>query len=224
MKFLKLFLLSALVLVAVTSCIGCSTLGYYSQSIHGHLSLMNQREPIDELLLEGGLDQQTRQRLEVAAEVRDFASSQLALPDNGSYRSYVELDRDYVVWNVVAAPEFSMQPKEWCFPVAGCVSYRGYYKLSAAEEFAAGLRTEGYDVAVIPAPAYSTLGWFDDPVLSSMFRRGELILAENIFHELAHQQLYIQDIRFTEDHCFFYRMFQFPDIPGPFICAKGING
>jgi len=177
----------------MTSCVGCSNLGYYAQSIHGHMSLMNQRQPINDLLVADQLTETTRKRLEIAVQVRDFATLQLGLPDNGSYRSYVDLDREYVVWNVVAAAEFSMQPKEWCFPIAGCVSYRGYYAKSAAEDFAAGLKAEGYDVAITPSPAYSTLGWFDDPVLNTMFKRGELILAETIFHELAHQQLYIKD-------------------------------
>lgn len=193
MKRHKLLLFSLLLLVTVSSCVGCSTLGYYSQSVRGHLGLMSQREPISEVLTDKSLDGKTRQNLQTAVEVRNFASEQLALPENDSYRKFVQLDREYVVWNVVAAPEFSLKPKEWCFPVAGCVSYRGYYQLEDANAFATEQKKAGLDVAVIPVPAYSTLGWFDDPVLSSMFNRGELILAETIFHELAHQQLYVQD-------------------------------
>ncbi len=192
-RLLKSLSLLVLVLVAISSCVGCSTLGYYAQSIGGHLSLMHQREPIDALIGKERLSQSRREQLQKIQEIRDFASRQLALPDNGSYRSYVELDRDYVVWNVVATPAFSLKPKEWCFPVAGCVAYRGYFSKEDAEAFAAGLREQGYDVAVNPVPAYSTLGWFDDPVLSSMLRRGELLLAETIFHELAHQRLYVKN-------------------------------
>ena len=116
---------------------------------------------------------------------------ELALPDNASYRRYVQLDRPYVLWNVVATPELSLQPLVWCFPVAGCVSYRGYYSQAAAQEFAATLRASGHDVQVSGTPAYSTLGWFSDPLLSSFIHYGEADLARLMFHELAHQQLYI---------------------------------
>jgi len=134
-------------------------------------------------------------------EIREYATQQLGLPDNDSYKSYVELDRDYVVWNVIAAPEYSLTPKTWCFPVAGCVAYRGYYAHRDAEKFAASLNAQEqqYDVAISGASAYSTLGWFDDPVLSSMSDRGEILLAETIFHELAHQVLYLKkDSAFNE--------------------------
>lgn len=192
-RILRWLLLSLLALAAATSCVGCTNLGYYAQSIRGHLSLMHQREPIDELLENGELDNARQEQLLAAQEIREFATRQLGLPDNESYRSYVQLDRDYVAWNVVATPAFSLKPLEWCFPIAGCVSYRGYFSLESAEAFAAELNQQGYDVAVNPVPAYSTLGWFDDPILSSMIHRGELLLAENIFHELAHQQLYVKD-------------------------------
>ncbi|HID80756.1 MAG TPA: aminopeptidase [Chromatiales bacterium] len=191
--FLKFLLLSMLALVAISSCVGCSTVGYYAQGITGHLALMHQREPIDELLENEGLEKSRQEQLQAAQTIRDFASQQLGLPDNGSYRSYVELDRDYVVWNVVATPAFSLKPLEWCFPIAGCVSYRGYFSREDAEAFAAELKRQGHDVVVNPVPAYSTLGWFDDPVLSSMIHQGELLLAQTIFHELAHQQLYVKD-------------------------------
>lgn len=192
-RFLKFLLLSLLSLVAISSCVGCSTVGYYAQGITGHLALMHQREPIDELLENVGLDQSRLKQLQAAQTIRDFATQQLGLPDNDSYRSYVELDRDYVVWNVVATPAFSLKPLEWCFPIAGCVSYRGYFSLESAKAFAAELKQQGYDVVINPVPAYSTLGWFDDPVLSSMIHQGELLLAQTIFHELAHQQLYVKD-------------------------------
>ena len=192
-RFLKLLLLLLLALVAISSCVSCSTVGYYAQGITGHLALMHQREPIDELLENNGLDQSRQKQLQAAQTIRDFATQQLGLPDNDSYRSYVELDRDYVVWNVVATPAYSLKPLEWCFPIAGCVSYRGYFSKQSAEAFADELKQQGYDVVVNPVPAYSTLGWFDDPVLSSMIHQGELLLAQTIFHELAHQQLYVKD-------------------------------
>ena len=192
-RFLTFLLLSLLALVAISSCVGCSTVGYYAQGITGHLAVMHQREPIDELLENEGLGQSRQKQLQAAQAIRDFASRQLDLPDNDSYRSYVELDRDYVVWNVVATPAYSLKPLEWCFPIAGCVSYRGYFSREDAEVFAAELKQQGHDVAINPVPAYSTLGWFDDPVLSSMLHQGELLLAQTIFHELAHQQLYVKD-------------------------------
>jgi predicted aminopeptidase len=132
-------------------------------------------------------------------EARDFASRKLDLPDNDSYRTYVKIDRPYVVWNVVAAPVLSVQPKEWCFPIAGCVAYRGYFDEKRARDFAARLRQSGYDVVIEGVPAYSTLGKLPDPVMSTMMRYGSDELASMIFHELAHQLLYVQnDSRFDE--------------------------
>lgn len=174
-------------------------MGYYIQSIHGHLSLMTQRETIKDLLKRKDLEQNHRKQLEQALEIRRYASERLFLPDNGSYSSYVELDKPFVVWNVVAAPELSLQPYEWCFPVVGCVSYRGYYSEEKARHFAASLKKQGLDTYVGGSPAYSTLGWFDDPILSSMMNRGNILLAELIFHELAHQVLYFKnDADFNE--------------------------
>ena len=125
--------------------------------------------------------------------MRDFATTDLGLPDNGSYRSYVQLDRRYVVWNVIAAPEFSLRLREWCFLVVGCVRYRGYYHERAAQDYGNELRSAGEDVYIQGVDAYSTLGWFDDPMLSTLLRRDEAQLAGSIFHELAHQQLFITD-------------------------------
>jgi predicted aminopeptidase len=124
---------------------------------------------------------------------RDFAVQRLDLPDNGSYRSYADLGRDFVVWNVFAAPEFSVEPKRWCFPVAGCVAYRGYFAREAAEAEAARLAADGYDTHVAGVAAYSTLGRFEDPVLNTMLGWSDLALVETLFHELAHQRLYVQD-------------------------------
>ena len=193
---LMLLLLSGL---ALTSCVGCSTLGYYGQAIGGHLSLMNKREPIAPLLQSGDLSTRRQQQLELAVKIRDYASQELGLPDNGSYREFVELGRKAVVWNVVATPEFSLTPKEWCFPFAGCIRYRGYYSEQKARDFAASLNDQDYDIHVGGSGAYSTLGWFDDPLLSTMVDRGKLRMAEVIFHELAHQQLYVKnDSTFNE--------------------------
>ena len=178
---------------------GCGTMGYYAQSIHGHLALMNQREPIEALLTHEDILQNRRDQLETALAIRRYASERLFLPDNGSYSSFVELENPFVVWNVVATPELSLQAREWCFPVVGCVSYRGYYSEEKAQRFAADLIDQGLDVYVGGSPAYSTLGWFDDPILSSMLDRGNIRLAEVVFHELAHQILYFKnDAEFNE--------------------------
>ena len=131
--------------------------------------------------------------------IRDFASHELALPDNGSYRSYADVGRPYVVWNVVAAPEFSVEPKRWCYPVVGCVAYRGYFVEDRARRFAAGLPAKGFDVMVGGVAAYSTLGHFDDPILNTMMGWNDVELAAIIFHELTHQLLYVpNDASFNE--------------------------
>ena len=171
---------------------GCGTL-YVAQAAGGELGVLRKREPIDTLLADPGTAPELRAHLEQVRAARDFATAELGLPDNKSYRTYADIRRPYVVWNVVAAPEFSVVPHHWCFPVAGCVAYRGYFHEARAREFAAALAVEGYDVAVEGVPAYSTLGRFADPVLSSMLRYGDDELAATIFHELAHQLLYVRD-------------------------------
>lgn len=172
---------------------GCNELGYYSQAVRGHLAVINARRPLAEVVADPATPPALRERLNLVTSLRDFASRDLALPANDAFRGYTELDREAVVWNVVAAPEFSLTPRTWCFPIAGCVAYRGYYDKGAAEAFAEGLRQDGDDVVVYGVPAYSTLGWFDDPVLSSFVVWPEAQLAGLIFHELAHQQLYLKD-------------------------------
>ncbi len=169
----------------------CSDGGYYLQAVGGQYKILSNRQPISALLENDHLSSQQRLKLSQILQIRDFASEQLALPENGSYRSYVELEQPYPIWNVVAAPEFSLQPKTWCFPIAGCISYRGYFSESAANEFARKLQTEGYDTLVAGIPAYSTLSWFDDPVLSSFSHWPAPAVARLIFHELAHQKLYL---------------------------------
>jgi predicted aminopeptidase len=177
----------------------CGQIGYYGQAIGGHLELMQARTPIDELLRAPDTDADLRRRLAEVQAVREFASRELGLPDNGSYRSYVDLGRPYVVWNVFAAPELSLQAKNWCLLVVGCVNYRGYYDRRAAEALAAELRQDGYDTFVAGVPAYSTLGHFDDPVLNTFLQQGTLAVARTVFHELAHQIVFVPgDTRFNE--------------------------
>lgn len=172
---------------------GCSSLAYYGQLADGQWQLLRARQPVEQVLADPASSPQLRARLQHAEQARLFASKQLGLPDNGSYRVYADLGRPYVVWNVFATPELSLQPVTHCFPVAGCVAYRGYYQQGAARGAAAVMRQAGMDVYVAGVEAYSTLGWFDDPILSSMVGWGDERLAALIFHELAHQRVYVQD-------------------------------
>jgi predicted aminopeptidase len=184
----------AIVLIASLSG-GC----YLLQSAEGQLSLMSKREPIARVIDEPSTPPKLRAQLQSVTAIRDFASRELQLPDNGSYRKYADIGRPYVVWNVVAAPEFSVEPKKWCFPIVGCVGYRGYFVEPRARRFAAGLHAQGYDVVVGGVAAYSTLGHFDDPILSSMVNWDDVELAAIIFHELTHQLLYVSnDASFNE--------------------------
>ncbi|MBS0581406.1 MAG: aminopeptidase [Proteobacteria bacterium] len=172
---------------------GCATSSYVLQAAGGQFAVMHERVAIAEVVADPKTPQEVRRQLEQVQAARDFASRELGLPDNASYRSYADIGRPFVVWNVVAAPEFSVTPEHWCFPVAGCVSYRGYFHEQAAHAFAYQMRTRGLDVFVGGVPAYSTLGKFADPVLSSMLRYGDDGLAATMFHELAHQLLYLKD-------------------------------
>jgi predicted aminopeptidase len=182
-----------LLLVCCLPLAGCGTAGYYAQAVSGHMSLMSAREPIQEVIDDPDTPEHVRDRLRVALEAREFAVTELGLPDNGSYTRYVQLDRTAVVYNVFAAPEFSLQPKTWCFPVAGCVVYRGYFSEERAQRTASRYAAQGYDTWVGGAAAYSTLGRFEDPLLSSMLYREDARLAGLLFHELAHQKLYVKD-------------------------------
>ncbi len=189
------------VLGAAALAAGCDTLGYYAQSIGGHLGVMAQAQPLTDAIAsaEGANDQRLAQRLELAGRMRDFASRELKLPDNGSYRRYANLHRQFVVWSVFATPELSMELRKWCFPVVGCITYRGYYAQGDAEGYAAGLRREGLETYVAGIPAYSTLGYFDDPLLNTFVYLPEGELARLIFHELAHQVVYVRnDTAFNE--------------------------
>ncbi|MGH8623729.1 MAG: aminopeptidase [Gammaproteobacteria bacterium] len=178
---------------------GCATMAYYSQAVTGHVRVMAAVEPISRVTADPNTPAALRDRLTTIERVRRFATEHLYLPENGSYRSYANIGRDFVVWNVFVAPEFSLQPVKSCFPFAGCVNYRGYFNERSARASAERLRAQGNDVYVGGVVAYSTLGWFDDPVLNTMLRWNKLRLARLIFHELAHQKLYIKhDSPFNE--------------------------
>ena len=166
---------------------------YVTQAARGQLQILNAREPISRVLEDPAAPADLRQRLETVRTAREFASRELGLPNNKSYTSYADLKREYVVWNVVATPEFSVEPRQWCFPIVGCVAYRGYFKEAKAREFAARLREEGLEAIVDGVPAYSTLGKFNDPILSTMMGYGDDELASIMFHELSHQVVYIPD-------------------------------
>jgi len=180
---------------------GCSGAGYYLQAANGQMDLLARRQPIAELLASPGTDAALHERLRAVAELREFAVAELALPDNGSYRSFVALDRPYVVWNVFAAPELSLAAHEWCYPFLGCLAYRGYFQEVPARAEAQRLQAQGLDTWVAGVPAYSTLGWLDDPVLSTFVHWPLGRVAELIFHELAHQRLFVSgDSTFNESY------------------------
>ncbi len=178
---------------------GCGTLRYYSQAVRGEMQVLHRATPIEDELRSDAVPAPLKAKLRAVLGIRAFASRELALPDNDSYKRYSDLGRRYVVWNVFAAPEFSVKPVTSCFLFAGCVGYRGYFDKADAEAEAAALRKRGDDVFIGGVPAYSTLGWFDDPVLSTFIRYPDSELARLIFHELAHQLLYVKgDTRFNE--------------------------
>ena len=172
---------------------GCSSISYYSQLADGQWQLLRAREPVAEVIADPTRPQPLRDHLVQAQKARMFASEHLHLPDNQSYRLYADIGRPYVVWNVFATQEFSLSPENHCFPIAGCVAYRGYYSQGAARGEAALLRQRGMDVSIGGVEAYSTLGWFNDPIMSSMMHWGDERLATLIFHELAHQRFYVKD-------------------------------
>jgi predicted aminopeptidase len=191
-----------LLLILVLS--GCASPAYYYQAASGHLSLMRSRQDIDEYLAKAPGDDQLAARLETAQSILEYADQSLDLPPGDSYSSYAATSDGAVTWNLVAAPEFSLQPKQWCFLVAGCVPYKGYFDENKARKSAARLEDDAMDVAVTPASAYSTLGWFDDPILDTMLEQSDAGLAAILFHELAHQKLYVKgDARFNESYASF---------------------
>lgn len=185
-------LVRALTLSAAASLLSACSLPYYAQAIHGELHLLRMRTPIKEVLTDPGTSPKLKAELTRVEQIRKFAVDVLDLPDNASYTTYVDLHRPYVVWNVVAAEEFSVKPVRWCFPFAGCVSYRGFFHRKAAERFRSRLEARGYDTYAGGTTAYSTLGHFADPVLNTMLAGGEEYVAAILFHELAHQKLYVK--------------------------------
>ena len=172
---------------------------YYMQAARGQLEVLHKREPVEDVIAAAETPGELARRLSLLRDARQFAVDELGLPDNDSYRTYSELDRDYVVWNVFATPEFSLTPKTWCYPIVGCVSYRGYFSEDRARRQAKRLAERGYDVAVGGVAAYSTLGRFDDPILSTMMRWDDVRIVSTLFHELAHQVIYVKnDTGFNE--------------------------
>jgi predicted aminopeptidase len=171
---------------------GCGSIDYYWQGIRGEVELLERAQPIP-AVLDTTSDATLKRKLERAMTIRDYASRELGLPDNASYRSYTDVGRRFVLWNVIATPELSLEPRQWCFPVAGCVNYRGYFDESAAKSEAARFAADGDDVHVSGVPAFSTLGYFNDPVLSTFVRYPDPEIARLIFHELAHQVAYVKD-------------------------------
>jgi len=172
---------------------GCSTIGYYAQAARGQWALLSQARPIDEWLADPSTPEDLKRRLTLAREIRQFASNELGEPDNRSYTRYADLKRSAAVWNVFATPELSIRLKSWCYPFFGCASYRGYFAREDAERLASRLAAEGYDVSVGPVQAYSTLGYFSDPLLNTFINLPEPELARLVFHELAHQIVYVRD-------------------------------
>lgn len=183
----------SLVLLFSTLMTACESLSYYGQAVAGQWQIVTTKQDIDELIADTTTDDLLRQRLQLVQHARQFSRQQLLLPVGGSYSEYVDLARDYVVWNVYAAPELSLTAKQWCFPIAGCVAYRGYFDKQNAMKKAKALKREGLEVYVGGVRAYSTLGWFDDPLLNTFINDSELALVNLLIHELAHQKCYVKD-------------------------------
>ncbi len=193
MSRLKPAVFITLILLIGSALGGCTTISYYMQSIAGQSELTLKKRPIKDLLGDEQLAQEERERLETVLALRRFSTVELGLPENDSYLSYADLERRYVVWNIFAAEEFSLTPKRWCYLFVGCLSYRGYFSEQDARQKQQQLQQQGYDVFLGGVTAYSTLGWFNDPVLNTMLRWSDIYLAKVMFHELAHQQLYVRD-------------------------------
>ena len=181
---------TAALLIAALSLAACDSVAWYLQAAQGHLSIVTSRRDMRALLNDPELAPALAAKLELVLEAREFAASELMLPAGENYLEFVRLEREHAVWNVFAAPEFSLEPVTWCYPIAGCAAYRGYFSESDAQDYAAELETQGLDVYVGGVDAYSTLGWFDDALLSTVVGRPDHQLAALIFHELAHQVAY----------------------------------
>jgi predicted aminopeptidase len=189
----KRWLNMTLAVIGLSMLTACSELSYCVQCVSGHLDVMSRSRPIDEILKDPQLPAGEREQLTKVLAIRAFAVDELGLPDNDSYRLYADVGRPYVVWNVVATPEFSLSPKQWCYPILGCVAYRGYFDADEAKQMKEELAAQGYDVDLYGVKAYSTLSWSDDPVLNTFLDGNDSQLASLIFHELAHQVVYVAD-------------------------------
>jgi len=183
----------SIVVIQLSWLSACANLSYYAQAVNGHFKVIHHSRPISTVIANPAVDPKLKQTLSKVMQMREFASRELKLPDNLSYTSYADLERPFVVWNVFASPELSLKLKKWCFVRVGCVNYRGFFSQAKAERYAEELRQEGYDVHVGGIRAYSTLGWFSDPVLNTFIGYSEMDLARLIFHELAHQVVYVPD-------------------------------
>ena len=172
---------------------GCQSASYYAQAILGQVQIMSAKRPVAELIEDPGTPPAVKEKLAYMLALREFAREELLLPVGRAYQDYADIQRPFVVWNVFAAPELSLEPKTWCYPVVGCASYRGYFSRGNAEDYANTLRQEGYDVSIAGVLAYSTIGWFDDPLLSTFLQLDNPRLSALIFHELAHRVLYVAD-------------------------------
>lgn len=214
---------------------GCETVHFYSQAATGQLRILAGRKPIDRLVADEQTDAKLRRQLRWVQAIRAYAGAELHLPVGSAYSEFTQIEGEYALWNLIAAPEFSLSPKRWCYPIAGCASYRGYFDKADAQVQAGRLRAEGYDVYLGPVPAYSTLGWFDDPVLSSFVDWQPDRLASLLFHELAHRRVYISgDTQFNESFATAVSRIALPDwrrrqgIPAPGVenvaQAQRVNG
>ncbi|WP_299594107.1 aminopeptidase [uncultured Microbulbifer sp.] len=227
--------LRLLVVALALFAAGCETVHFYSQAATGQLKILAGRKSIDRLVDDEQTDPKLRRQLQWVRAIRAYAAGELHLPVGSAYSDFTQLEDEYALYNVIAAPEFSLSPKRWCYPIAGCASYRGYFDKRDAEAQAGHLRAEGYDVYLGPVPAYSTLGWFDDPVLSSFVDWSPDRLASLLFHELAHRRVYIAgDTRFNESFATAVSRIALPDwrrrngLPAPKVAnveqARRVNG
>jgi predicted aminopeptidase len=188
--FFLLMMILAFMLFALP---GCTSFGFYTQAIQGQYKILISRQPIDKIIADPETPDDLKEKLNLAMDIRLFAIETLKLPGQDSYQTYVDVKQPYVVWAVFAAPQYSIEPKTWCYPIVGCAAYRGYFLKQDADTFAGQLKNQGYDVYVSGVEAYSTLGWFDDPILSTFIDNGKTRLAALIFHELAHHIFYVKD-------------------------------
>ena len=187
---------------------GCSSLQYYAEFASGQLDMISKERPINDVIRDDKTPDKIRQKLELIKKIKRFAIDELQLPDNGSYEGYVDLGREYVLWSVTATPELSMKPYQSCFLLVGCMNYRSYFEKEQAENFAAGLQKKGYETYIGGVAAFSTTGWLEDPVVSSMLSWSDTHLAGLVFHELTHQKYYVKgDTTFNESLAVFYQYY-----------------